>query len=238
MRTRTVAAFLCSLASLCLSVGAAQAPNPSLDMATLRQAAERGDLAAMSRLGGAYRDGAGVSPDLVEAHAWLAGAAVLATGADAQTYVAAVLHLAGRMTGAQLDAAQQRTFDGLQRLGAAGHPVAQFLVGTTYYKGERMAPPDVARAAEWLRKAADQGERRAQFMLATMHFTGDGVSRDYVEAYKWASLAAARAQSEDRKQFADARDAFAQVMTPDQIGAAQKRTREWLEAFDRTHQKR
>jgi TPR repeat protein len=226
-----VAAFVYVLASSCLSVSAAQAPNPSVDVAVLRQAAERGDLAAMSRLGGAYRDGAGVSRDLVEAHAWLAGAAMLATGADAQTYGAAVLHLAGRMTGAQLDDAEKRTFDGLQRLGAAGHPVAQFLVGTTYYKGERMASPDVVRAAEWLRKAANQGERRAQFMLATMHFTGDGVARDYVEAHKWASLAAARAQSEDQKQFADARDAFAQVMTPDQIGAAQKRAREWLEAF-------
>jgi TPR repeat protein len=228
-----VAAFVCILASLCLSVGAAQAPNPSVGVAELRQAAERGDLAAMFRLGGAYRDGAGVSQDLVEAHAWLAGAAMLATDADAKTYVVAVQHLAGRMTDAQLDDAEQRTFDGLHRLGAAGHPVAQFLVGTTYYTGHRMAPQDVARAAEWLRKAANQGERRAQLMLANMHFTGEGVARDYVEAYKWATLAEARAHSRDQKQIADARDGFAQAMTPVQIGTAQKRAREWLNAFEK-----
>lgn len=233
MRSRTMAAFVCTLASMWLSVGAAQTLNPVVDVAALRQAAERGDLAAMFRLGGAYRDGAGVTQDLVEAHAWLAGAAMLATDADVKTYVAAVQHLAGRMTDAQLDDAERRTFDGLQRLGAAGHPVAQFLVGTTYYTGHPMAPQDVARAADWLQKAANHGERRAQFMLANMHFTGEGVARDYVEAYKWASLAATRAHSRDRKQIANARDGFAQVMTSEQIGAAQKRAREWLDAFEK-----
>src|SRR5687768_17132213 len=131
MRTRTAVSLVFLLVLLGRTVGAARPPaaqpsaqtaSSATDLAALRQAAERGDLAAMFRLGGAYRDGAGVSQDLVEAHAWLAGAAMLATDADAKTYVAAVQHLADRMTDVQLVDAEQRTFDGLQRLGAAGHP--------------------------------------------------------------------------------------------------------------------
>ena len=37
----------------------------------------------------------------------------------------------------------------------------------------------------WYRKAADQGDGKAQYYLAGMYDDGHGVSRDYVEADRW-----------------------------------------------------
>ena len=46
------------------------------------------------------------------------------------------------------------------------------------------------------------------------------------------NLAASRASAEDQKEYADARDAVASVMTPQQIADAQQRATEWLAAFE------
>lgn len=54
-----------------------------------------------------------------------------------------------------------------------------------------------------------------------------------MEAHKWLSLAAARSSGDDQKRFTAERDAVAKKMTPDQLAEAQKRAREWTEAFDR-----
>ena len=87
-------------------------------------------------------------------------------------------------------------------------------------------------AASWYRKAADQGHAGAQFNLGAIYYSGQGVPQDYVEAHKWRNLAASRASTEDRKQYAESRDATAAVMTPQQIAEAQKLAREWLAAFE------
>jgi hypothetical protein len=61
-----------------------------------------------------------------------------------------------------------------------------------------------------------------------MHHQGAGVPQDFVEAYKWYNLAAARfvhPQGVDRA--VQARDAVAGQMTPEQIAEAQRLTREW-----------
>jgi len=39
------------------------------------------------------------------------------------------------------------------------------------------------QAVSWLEKSATRGEPRAQFVLGTMYFNGDSVSRDWVRAY-------------------------------------------------------
>jgi TPR repeat protein len=65
-----------------------------------------------------------------------------------------------------------------------------------------------------------------------MYYSGEGVPQDYVEAHKWRNLAASRASTEDRKRYADARDAVAAVMTPQQIADAQQRATDWLTAFE------
>jgi len=100
------------------------------------------------------------------------------------------------------------------------------------YEGNWGTTQDFVQAAQWYRKAADGGHAIGQLTLAAMYERAVGVPRDAVEAHKWSNLAASRAQSEDRKSFTDVRDRIAASMTPDQIAEAQKRAREWMEAFE------
>jgi hypothetical protein len=65
------------------------------------------------------------------------------------------------------------------------------------------------------------------FNLGIMYDDGQGVTQDYVEAYKWLSLAMARATGERHKMVAAARDRVAQLMTPAQIAEAQNLAGEW-----------
>jgi TPR repeat protein len=87
--------------------------------------------------------------------------------------------------------------------------------------------PDLAEAARWYRKAADQGDATAQYNLGVMYGTGQGVTQDYGKAYMWLDLAASRSTGDDQKQYADARTLTAQKMTSEQIAEAQRRAREW-----------
>ena len=72
---------------------------------------------------------------------------------------------------------------------------------------------------KWFRKAAAQDYPLAQNRLGVMYEKGMGVAQDYVEAYKWYTLATGRKQN----VFAVAnREALALRMTPDQIAQARR----------------
>ena len=49
---------------------------------------------------------------------------------------------------------------------------------------------DNTEAANWYRKAAEQGVVGAQYNLGTMYVFGQGVAKDYAEAVKWFRKAA------------------------------------------------
>ncbi len=51
-------------------------------------------------------------------------------------------------------------------------------------------PQDYAQAMKWYRKAAEQGDARAQFNLGVMYDKGQGVPQDYAQAMKWYRKAA------------------------------------------------
>ena len=51
-------------------------------------------------------------------------------------------------------------------------------------------PQDYAVAMSWYRKAAEQGYIDAQINLGILYSMGEGVSRDYIIAHMWFSLAA------------------------------------------------
>src|SRR6185436_8209624 len=70
---------------------------------------------------------------------------------------------------------------------------------------------------------ADQGNAAAQSNLALMYAKGHGVPKDYVQAYMWSSLSAARGHQEGVKN----RDSIAKGMTPAQVADAQKRASAW-----------
>ena len=67
---------------------------------------------------------------------------------------------------------------------------AQFMLGNMYALGQGGAKDNEA-AERWYRKAAEQGEPRAQFGLGIMYATrGTGVAEDATEAMRWFRLAA------------------------------------------------
>ena len=53
-------------------------------------------------------------------------------------------------------------------------------------------PQDYGEAVRWYRRAAEQGNARAQNNLGTMYQNGRGVAQNYVQAHKWFNLAAAQ----------------------------------------------
>eukprot|EP00729_Bicosta_minor_P019656 gene19656-biopygen1572 len=68
-------------------------------------------------------------------------------------------------------------------------PVAQYNLGSMYYRGKGVEQ-DHVEAAKWFRKAAEAGHAMAQFNLGNMYRNGRGVEQDHVEAAKWYRKAA------------------------------------------------
>ena len=97
-------------------------------------------------------------------------------------------------------------------------------------------PQDYAEAAKWFRKAAEQGDAKAQYNLGIMYAKGQGVPQDYVLAYMWSNLATSRypaSEKEDREQAVRNRDRVSSMMTPAQFAEAQRLTREWKPKMER-----
>ena len=68
--------------------------------------------------------------------------------------------------------------------------MAQNQLGQCYSSGKDL-PKDDALAAFWFRKAAEQGDDRAQYNLGISYYNGEGVAKDMVEAYAYLNLASA-----------------------------------------------
>ena len=69
------------------------------------------------------------------------------------------------------------------------HLPTQIMLGVLYNYGEGVTQ-DYALAAEWNRKAADQGNAGAQNSLGVLYKDGNGVRRDYEKAAVWYRKAA------------------------------------------------
>ena len=62
----------------------------------------------------------------------------------------------------------------------------QYLFGLMYYDNSQgSAKQDLAEAAQWFHKAAEQGLAEAQYQLGKMYHHGKGVSQDLLQATKW-----------------------------------------------------
>jgi TPR repeat protein len=163
-----------------------------------RLAASQGNAKAQGSLGRLYQTGQGVLQDFAEAFRWSKAAA------------------------------------------DQGDPLGALNLSLINAVGEGR-PKDSAESTKWARKAAEQDcESRsrlasvcaeAQGLLGASYLDGNGVPQDYVQAYMWSNLAAAtlsRPGSEaERAKIVSIRDEAAKRMTPEQIGTAQRLTREW-----------
>jgi len=97
--------------------------------------------------------------------------------------------------------------------------IGHYFLGVCYANGEGVKR-DAATAVRMYRKAAEQNLAQAQWRLGLCYYRGEGVARDAIEAYVWFSLAA-KTDSEAARN----RDRLEKELTPQQLKAAQKRTR-------------
>ena len=181
-----------------------------------RKAAEQGNTEAQVHLGYMYANGEGVPEDYREAEKWRRQAAEQAEDLDLLSL--AVQYANG--IGVPEDSWEAKKL--FRLVAEGGHPVfsqaAQRQLGDMYYAGKYALQfgKDNREAVKWYRKAAEQGDAKAQERLGHMYANGEGVPQDFVQAHAWMNLAAAQGfQAENR-------DRLAAQMTPAQIAEAQK----------------
>ncbi|AUI68702.1 tetratricopeptide repeat protein [Beggiatoa leptomitoformis] len=98
--------------------------------------------------------------------------------------------------------------------------------GNHFYEGNG-AIQDFNQAAEWYKKAAEQGNSDAFFKLGTMYYYGYGVTQDFQQSYIWFSLAA----TSGRKDAVNARNEVMEKLTKQQITDGQKQTKKLYEQY-------
>ncbi len=82
---------------------------------------------------------------------------------------------------------------------------------------------DYDTALKEFRPLAERGKAVAQWSLGIMYERGRSVPQDYVQAYRWYTLAAAKGLKEAVK----GRHLLEKRMTPSQLAEAQRLAREW-----------
>ena len=92
------------------------------------------------------------------------------------------------------------------------------------------APQVYITASDLYYQAAIRGNPFGQGMLGLMYDKGHGVPQDFVLAYKWLNLAAARAPKHERDYFLRLRNAVASKMSPVQIAEGQRLAMLWATA--------
>ncbi|EIJ41600.1 Sel1 repeat protein [Beggiatoa alba B18LD] len=94
---------------------------------------------------------------------------------------------------------------------------SEYEKGNRFYEGSG-AVQDFKQAAEWYKKAAEQGNSDAFFKLGTMYYYGYGVTQDFQQSYIWFSLAA----TSGRQDAAKARNEVMEKLSKQQITDGQK----------------
>jgi TPR repeat protein len=82
-----------------------------------------------------------------------------------------------------------RAFPGLLKLSEGDDPNAQWLLGASFNVG-RGVEKDQAKAVEWFRKSAEQGNAVAQRLIGQCYLEGEGVEKDQAQAVEWFSKSA------------------------------------------------
>jgi len=138
----------------------------------------------------------------------------------------AVLALLSQLTGCfAMETSAERV--ALSARAIKGDAQAQADLGQLLEKG-RGTKPDPTEAAEWYRKAAEQGNQDGQHRLGMLYAQGLGVPRNVIEAYMWLSIAAGQPSAgTEAEQSLYVRNRLAQEMTAEQIAEGQRRAEAW-----------
>ncbi len=228
--------------------------DETAELAILRDAAERGDVAAQVAYADRLATGRGVGRDLPAALEWWARAALqgrpdamarvaehLAAGEGVERdearavalwrrsadlgYAPSMYRLARALAEGRGGAADAKAaMLWLRRAAERGHPAAQMDLARRLEEGP---PPDPAAAAAWYEQAAREGVVDAMLALARLHAEGRGVAADPYFAYVWCRLAALC----DERRGAPVCDLLARTLSPTARFRAGReaaaRAREW-----------
>ena len=188
-------------------------------------------MGASALLGRMYLNGdtaAGVTKDLVQAYRLLEPA--VAQGNSLA--LVDILQAPKDMTSAQLAEASQtaRAFLSkkvalLESIATSGDGATQFKLGLMLYLGAEI-PRDLVKAAQWFQKAGEQGHAEAPALLAAMHFSGEGLAKSFVEAYKWHSIAKGRGNTAATANQTE----VAKLLTAEEKAAVDTEVTAWLAA--------
>ena len=196
--------------------GAEQGDAETWELIGVRQAADQGDPKAQFYLSGMYSHGWGVPKDEREGVKWCRKAANQGL-ASAQRHMGTAYR---QGWGVPQDI--QEAIRWFRKAAEQGNGAAfANLVGLYARNGARYGvPQDYREAAKWLHKAAIAERPKAQFRLADLYASGQGMPPDYVKAFAWYSVVG-QLKIRSAPQAIDKRDALRRKMTPDQVRDAQ-----------------
>ena len=86
---------------------------------------------------------------------------------------------------------------------------------------------DYSQSAEWFKRSAQNGYRKAQYKIGIMYARGIGVCTDHIKAYAWLKVAASQG-SQKALHFLTR---LSKNMSADQIALAHKKSREYYQRF-------
>ena len=180
------------------------------------KAAENGDADSQKALFHMYYMGKEVEKDLDKSLKWSKRIAEHAEGSDLIQYqeMAAEIYEEKREYTNAFEWYMKADKNG-------GSTRTSYSLGEMYGKGKG-TDKDLRKSAKHFQKAAEAGYDLAQYRLAGMYYKGDGVIQDYIEAYKWANLAAMKLD-----WCRSLRDKIKKDMTPEQIAEGQRRASEF-----------
>lgn len=162
----------------------------------IRIQAEKGDILAQSALGSMYFYGRGVKQDMNEAISWYRKAAE-------QGYAKAQFNLGMAYSeGDGVPKSYMETLSWMRKAAAKGHPQARALVAGMEKNGLGAGPEKFdAAEVERNRKAAEAGDKEAQYAVGWYYEDGIGVTQDISQAISWFRKAAEAGHSPAQLQL-------------------------------------
>lgn len=203
-------------AAECYEFGIGGAVSEELAVKWYRKAAESNNPVAKRRLARLLLNQTD-SEAHTEAAKWLKQAAEQ-QDAESQYWLGALY-----ATGKGVKTDSDNMFKYYQQSAQNGYAPAQMAVGYLLETGTAKIPRNDAEAVKWYQKAAEQGDAGALYNLGLKYAKGEGVAQDYVLAYVCFNLASAAGNA----QAAVMRNAAAALLSPNQLGEAQRLAREW-----------
>ncbi|TAL30996.1 MAG: sel1 repeat family protein [Alphaproteobacteria bacterium] len=123
----------------------------------------------------------------------------------------------------------------LEPLAKGGHKGAQELMGIMYRQGQGVAK-DSKRAYDFLAESAAANRPLAQYHLATMYYSGDGVQSDPIMALMWLQIAIVHyPEGPEKQQALTSRDNMYTHLTRREKDRALQMAREWLTKKGEAH---